>query len=222
MKLIRTQWAGLLALFVVLTGAGAYAAFDPIGSDGDIDACFAKKSGDLDVRKGAKCGKGEKSVTWSQAGPPGPEGAQGPQGLTGEPGQAGPAGRSALEPLRSGETTRGVVGGQEEAAAPDTEYFSLATLPVPAGEPLTDSAVIVDGPYENSTTCTGSFANPTAPAGRVCIYEAHPGVGINTIEEEGTAAAFLQAATPYGFAARWYADAAGDARFAATWAYTAP
>ena len=51
---IRRQWMGALALFLVVAGGGAYAAFDPVGPDGDIDACYAKKSGDLDVRKGKK------------------------------------------------------------------------------------------------------------------------------------------------------------------------
>ena len=69
-SLLRSQWIGALALFLVIAGGGAYAAFDPVGGDGDIDACFEKKSGDLDLRKGKKCGKGEKPVTWSQAGLP--------------------------------------------------------------------------------------------------------------------------------------------------------
>ena len=96
MGTIRTQWAGLLALFIVLTGAGAYAAFDPIGSDGDVDACFAKKSGDLDVRKGKKCGKGEKRVTWSVEGPRGPQGEAGPRGEAGTPGAQGQPGAQGL------------------------------------------------------------------------------------------------------------------------------
>ena len=89
------EWAGVIALFLVLAGGGAVAAFDPIGGDGDVDACFERKTGDLDLLKGKKCGRGEKSVAWSQSGPQGPPGepgAQGEPGLQGQPGAPGPAG----------------------------------------------------------------------------------------------------------------------------------
>ncbi len=86
---LRSQWIGALALFLVVAGGGAYAAFNPVGSDGDIDACFEKKSGDLDLKKGKRCGKGEKSVSWSQVGPQGELGQQGPQGPQGDQGPQG-------------------------------------------------------------------------------------------------------------------------------------
>jgi hypothetical protein len=100
---LRNQWMGALALFLVVAGGGAYAAFDPVGGDGDIDACFEKKSGDLDLQKGRRCGKAEKPVAWSQVGPVGPvgpqgepgqqglQGAQGDQGLPGSDGAPGSA-----------------------------------------------------------------------------------------------------------------------------------
>ena len=103
-ELLRRQWAGLLALFLVL-GGGAYAAFDPVGSDGDVDACFERRSGDLDLLKGKRCEKGEKAVTWSSEGPRGPRGEQGPAGergapgAAGEPGSAGPAGPAGASML---------------------------------------------------------------------------------------------------------------------------
>ena len=80
---LRSQWMGALALILVLAGGGAYAAFDPVGQDGDIDACFHKKTGDLDVRKGKKCGKGEKRVSWAERGPQGEPGAPGIEGAPG-------------------------------------------------------------------------------------------------------------------------------------------
>ncbi|MGI8460358.1 MAG: hypothetical protein ACR2OC_01805 [Solirubrobacterales bacterium] len=89
---LRNQWMGALALFLVIAGGGAYAAFDPVGSDGDIDACFEKKSGDLDIQKGKKCGKGEKQLAWSQVGPQGEAGQPGQQGAPGEAGVAGSQG----------------------------------------------------------------------------------------------------------------------------------
>jgi hypothetical protein len=104
---LRSQWAGFLALFLVIAGGGAYAAFDPVGSDGDVDACFERKSGDLDLLKGRRCGRGEKPVSWSAEGPRGPQGvpgepgqqgergAQGPQGVQGPQGQTGATGSPA-------------------------------------------------------------------------------------------------------------------------------
>jgi hypothetical protein len=74
---------GALALFLVLAGGSAYAAFDPVGSDGDIDACYATKGGALSLRMGRTCGTGKKSVTWSQTGPRGPAGSPAASMLTG-------------------------------------------------------------------------------------------------------------------------------------------
>lgn len=214
-RLVRRQWAGFLALFLVLAGGGAYAAFDPVGRDGDIDACFERKSGDLDIRRGKRCGKRERPIAWSQTGPPGKAGPRG------APGPAGPAGRSALSPLRSGETINGVVG-VEQAAAAGEQIRVLETLPIAAPQPLTNDMVVVDGPYEGSAVCRGSFASPTAPPGRVCIYEVQAAIGENTEDEEGIAAAFNDGAVPSGFGLRIYATATGDVKFFASWAYTAP
>jgi len=92
-RLTYANVVATLALFAAV-GGGAYAGIikNPIGSDGDIDACFHKRSGDLDIRRGNSCGEGEKRVAWNQTGPLGPQGAQGPQGEEGEQGQRGPDG----------------------------------------------------------------------------------------------------------------------------------
>ncbi len=81
-------------LFLVFAGGGAYAALEPVGSDGDINACFERKSGDLNLQKGRKCGKGTKPVSWAQVGP---QGVPGVQGERGSAGPAGPPGISGLE-----------------------------------------------------------------------------------------------------------------------------
>jgi hypothetical protein len=157
----------------------------------------------------------------TRAGAPGPKGETGPAG---DAGPTGPAGRSALAPLRSGEVLRGSVGGQVTLAAGDESYV-VETLPIPAAEELTDGKVIVDGPYEDvGDLCKGSFAAPTAPAGRLCIYGSQgAAVGTNSEDEEGTGAGGINGpATPYGFALRFYATATGRVSVFATWAYTAP
>lgn len=90
---LRQHHIGLIAIFLILGGT-AFAATQP-GADGDIDACFEKKSGDLDILKGKKCGKGEKAVAWAAdatAGTPGVQGAQGPAGANGADGAQGTPG----------------------------------------------------------------------------------------------------------------------------------
>lgn len=154
---VRRQWMGALALFLVVAGGGAYAAIDPIGSDGDIDACFEKDSGDLRLLKGKKCGKKAKPLSWNAAG------AQGPTG------PAGPAGRSALEPLQTGETVRGVIGGGG-AGVEGAQWYFTATFPIPMKAPLTNADIMVDGNDEVGGACTGTYGNPTAPPGKVCVY----------------------------------------------------
>jgi hypothetical protein len=92
---LRNQSVGFLALFLVLASGGAYAAFDSVGPDADIDACFAKRGGDLRLLQGRSCKRGERPLSWAQAAPEGargPAGAAGPQGAAGPRGETGPQG----------------------------------------------------------------------------------------------------------------------------------
>jgi hypothetical protein len=104
---IRGQWIGVLALVLVLGGGGAYAAFDPVAGDGDVDACYAKRSGDLDLRKGHKCDRGERPVAWARRGP------EGPPGVRGGPGPVGPTFATTLQD-----------GGPAPPANPDTAVLN--------------------------------------------------------------------------------------------------
>ena len=74
---------------VGVIAAGAFATAAVISNDGTINACYAKKSGDLHVLKGKKCGKGEKAISWNQKGQKGEEGAQGTAGTAGTNGTNG-------------------------------------------------------------------------------------------------------------------------------------
>jgi hypothetical protein len=92
------RWSGVAALVLVVAGGSAYAAIKPLGEDGQVNACFDRRSGDLELRKGTKCDRGERALSWSQAGPQGPAGApgaagaEGPRGPVGPQGERGPAG----------------------------------------------------------------------------------------------------------------------------------
>ena len=88
---MRQHAIALCALFIALGGT-SIAAIDPLGDDGTIHACYSKKSGDLALRKGKKCGGKQEPIAWSQAGPvglPGSPGADGAAGAAGTPGANG-------------------------------------------------------------------------------------------------------------------------------------
>lgn len=77
-----------IAAATLLLAGGAYAA---TSGGSQVDACAAKRGGDLRVAK--KCKPDERRVSWAKAGTPGPAGAR---GETGAQGPAGPAGESGL------------------------------------------------------------------------------------------------------------------------------
>ena len=181
--LVRSQWIGILALFLVLAGGGAFAAFDPIGNDGDVDACFEKKSGDLDLLKGKKCGKGEKTVSWAAEGP------QGLQGAAGPPGEAGPPGAPGLLPIARGfdattvsttnATPTNLGGPSVTVTVGDNGGFVLAAA---TGEISTG---------DGATSCNASVISPSFPGSAAFFAEANTGPG------------FLQAQTMGGPNARF-------------------
>ena len=74
------RWGlGIAIVSVLVVGLAAYA----IGagkSSNDVTLCAVKKSGELSLAAGGKCGKGEKKLTIAKQGPAGPQGAVGPQG----------------------------------------------------------------------------------------------------------------------------------------------
>ena len=167
----------------------------------------------------------------SSAGPQGPAGATGPAGTQGIRGADGVSG---FGPIPSGTTIHGVVGnfGSISGYGILSSYSSFAGL---APSALTDLDVIVKATRavtdscQNLTDCldseelsaqgfcTGSAENPSAPAGKVCIYPT------NFINVYG-----LHAITvgngKYGFGINWAGDRTllSYSVFDAVWAYTAP
>lgn len=151
-------------------------------------------------------------------------------------GPAGPAGASALNPVPSGQTIRGVAGGDfhEYGTTTGSDFGVDVTLPIPAANGLADTDVSVNvagwqnggGQLQPTTTdtnaaCTGTPAAPTAPAGHVCIYVSGSD---NAQNITGYSVLFGTGASPYGFKLKWDSSAAaeGDTFVDATWAYTAP
>jgi hypothetical protein len=152
---------------------------------------------------------------------------RGPKGDKGDPGA------SALNPVPSGRTIRGAVGGDFHAFDSSASDFGIdVTLPIPAANALGDDAVFVNvlgwqnggGQTQPTTTdtdpgCTGTPANPTAPPGKVCIYVSGADHAFNL---NGYSVLFGTGASPYGFKLKWDASTIGDTFVDATWAYTAP
>lgn len=146
--------------------------------------------------------------------------------------------------IPKGATVYGVIGGRYYAHAVGDSFDAYSSLPsktTPAFDSETDVQVAhsfacpVAGTClsaeENdvSTVCTGSSSEPTAPAGKVCIYPTLLGnarflVGFNIFDGQNpntpNASAPLDFAT--GFGLGWEAAAAGDSYVSAVWAYKAP
>ena len=151
--------------------------------------------------------------------PTGPQGPKGDKGDKGDAGAPGTSGQSALTPLQTGETIRGVVGGDYEAPATSGDFRAFGHFPIPAPAAVDGDSVDVDGSADESANrCTGSAAAPTAPAGVVCIYVADSG---NASDFSGLGAPD-NGGSPYGFKFNWAVSATGDTFAYASWAYTAP
>ncbi|MCU1398284.1 MAG: hypothetical protein JWN62_1393 [Acidimicrobiales bacterium] len=138
-------------------------------------------------------------------------GAQGPQGLQ------GPA---SYDKIPSGKTVVGFEAYDADATMANSVHNFIVHLPGKAGVNLTDATVNFANTFtpttpENDVACTGTFAAPTAPVGKVCLYLS-PKLSLNKV---------------YGFGVTALKDTAfdvaintnlGDNYVELTWAYTAP
>jgi len=205
---LRRNAIALLALFVALGGASYAAIRLPANSVGTRElrdnAVTAAKVKDRSLRAG-DFARGQLQ-----------------RGRTGPPGAPG---RSALSPLRSGETIRGawsLRGGDDPRR--NTATTSI-TFSIPAPQPVDAKHVVIAG---NDTVagdgCTGSAASPEAGPGFVCVYAA---VAESTVRAFGygargsrTDALATNDGSSYGFGL----VVEGTAGFQAngTWAYRAP
>ena len=138
--------------------------------------------------------------------------------------------------IPSGATISGAWGGRYITAVPGAQqnsYLLTYGFPLPAPVKLTDADVQFGANTaapvgDADPACTGSVADPTAPAGKVCIYSNE---GPNGTRSNSTLTGFKLSAAgvatdadDQGFAVR-IVDAGGvpgTLRAEGTWAYTAP
>jgi hypothetical protein len=158
-------------------------------------------------------------------GPKGADGAAGAAGAAGAPGakgdkgEKGDSGRSALSTLQSGDTVRGVFGvdGTASNVSGGEQFATGVTLPAQAPAALGNLDVSVAGGFDDNPACTGSYAAPTAPAGKVCIYP--ESAGLNVHQASGLVPGDHE--TPYGFIVQAVSAGDGPVVFQGSWAYTA-
>jgi hypothetical protein len=137
-----------------VVAAGAFATAAVVSNDGTINACYAKKSGDLHVLKGKKCGKGEKAISWNQKGQKGEKGDQGPAGAAGTNGANGTNGTNGT----NGSNATGLTMGTMTMTSAVTRFTPLSgtgpagggAVPAPGITPpvpltMSNFAVRIDG-----------------------------------------------------------------------------
>lgn len=161
----------------------------------------------------------------------GPAGEAGYPGDPGEPGGQGPAGSAVYEgAIPSGTTVRGSYGGRYARPAPRLRI--TVSLPVRAPVAIDDAHVGfragAGAPVTDALAqCTGTSAEPMAPAGFVCLYPIDS-LNSNLSAVTGTAltsVAANAAANRFGFAIEAAPDGGSSLKTMSatgTWAYTAP
>jgi hypothetical protein len=153
-------------------------------------------------------------------------GPAGPAGATGATGATGARGFSAWDVIPSGVTVTGAYFLDDTSAGPGNHTINIA-FPFKARSLLADTDVnfstyvLFDSNLASDKTasCTGTYYDPTAPAGKVCIYMTQ-NLGISLMA--GMSPYF--AAQDTGFRIDYLVNVGlGEDVFSAmSWAYTAP
>ncbi len=146
-------------------------------------------------------------------------GAVGPAGPAGAPGARGV---SAWETMPPGTTVTGrFYDGHMAAGVPDGAVVENVEFPATAPAAPTGLGFGEDAFDATATdpTCTGSYATPTAPPGRVCVYMN----GLTNLKEVALFNWANPAQQPHAFYFRAF-EAAVNAPvyYWGSWAYTAP
>lgn len=157
------------------------------------------------------------------------------QGPAGAQGAAGARGPSAFDTIPSGTTVTGFMAHGEVARLDDSVWV-YASIPAKISTPLVDNKVIIKAnsvllagcgsidclamtDQVDNGLCTGTFENPTAPAGYVCIYLTDVPLSISPQSLQGVG---LINNAPQGFAVYYVTTFNGYTSLEGTWAYTAP
>jgi hypothetical protein len=150
------------------------------------------------------------------AGPPGPPGLAGPKGDTGS---AGMQGAASWNLIPSGQTVHGFQDyGLDNGRAATVLYEFSLQLPALAPADFTkvgDNIPGIGSPYYDPT-CSGDAVNPTAPAGKVCVYF------LTTTNATNVAVGASIYAPRSNFIVTWQAPSLGATHVTFAWAYTAP
>lgn len=201
-----------------------------------LQVTVAKKTGKVSTKKtiAPACPKGFTELVDTAS-------FVGPQGAAGASGARGP---SAFDQLPSGTTVRGVIGGWGNQS---NLAFFTQSLPASSSTAIKSSDMIIahtprligfcedsygaggittclsaDELAKNETLCTGTFDNPTAPAGKVCIYPDVFFAGFDMEAQLVAASANPAEGSPFGFGLQWYTEPSSTSKLKASWAYTAP
>jgi hypothetical protein len=183
--------------------------------------------------------KSTKALKLAQApGPQGPQGAAGPAGPVGPAGTAGKDGASAFSgPAPSGaklygtfaimDNDPGAVGTFGENVPYGVVVPALPTYGIGSRDHSGATSAGIETAVDNSVqagACNGTYDEPTAPAGMVCIYLFNTPQNVAANSLTVTAATAGDAlANRIGFDVRVSAGVAGSRVVVdAVWAYTAP
>lgn len=202
-----------LALFLVLVGGTAYAATELIPNN-SVGSKQLKK----EAVTPAKLSKASKKTL---TGPQGATGAPGPQGPKGDRGDVGPAGPFPAS-LPSGKTltgffsVTGVATGSGQRAEDSISFtYPLASAPTPH---------TLEPSKPPTAECPGSWSDPTAAPGNLCLYEFQH-TNARTVAQEGDcvyANSNCNVASKYGGIDYVESASAGNFYVEGAWAVTAP
>jgi hypothetical protein len=225
---LRANGVAYVALFAALGGTSAYAAGAlPKAS---VGAKQLKRSavnsakvrdGSLRARDFAAgqlpAGERGQADERGPAGPQGERGAAGERGPEGPRGERGPSGYSVFdEEMPSGTTIRGFFDHQLPLETGKRAGIGISfPVPLPPGSSVAISFAPGSGADTTDPACSGSHLEPTAPAGKICIYSA------GSSGSTGFQSANL---SRFGFSI-YFAASGGNpdhVGFRGTWAYTAP
>jgi hypothetical protein len=130
--------------------------------------------------------------------------------------------------IPSGTTVTGGLGYETTPGGEYNEIVSLYPLRAPANinnndVSFTDQSVSATAAAdaEESAACSGTVSNPTAPAGKVCIYLELENVAGNSAFGNSLVSGLTQGSR-LGFSILASASGASGTEMTGTWAYTAP